>query len=177
MGENEYGGSAAVHWRTWRRLSHGAEFVNPIERVTLEGEAILRFDKALVARLVDHARNSPESRANYGDRDAKPALWLVGDAGVYLMSNGSPAIAHDGQILTAPADGCDSECDPVANWRPIHNLFAEGSDFALTIALANVEAALSEAHRQIVLVGNEDSYTIYGDVEYERICGRSMPLN
>jgi hypothetical protein len=151
--------------------------MNPNERITLEGEAILRFDKAFVARLVDHARSSPESRANYGEHDATPALWLVGDAGVYLMSNGSPPTSHSGQILTAPADGCDPQFDPVESWRPIHNLFAEGSDFALTIALADIDAALSEARDQIILVGSEDHYTIYSDIEYERISGRSVPLS
>jgi Protein of unknown function (DUF3085) len=149
--------------------------VNPTERITSEGEAILRFDKALVSRLVIHARNAPASQGPYEEGDAEPALWLVGDAGVYLISNGSPPVRRGRQILTAPAEGCDSQCDPVENWRPIHKLFDDGSDFALEIPLTQVEAALSKARSQIVLVGNGDHYSIYSDAEYERIAGGSAP--
>jgi len=164
------------------RDSARSNFVNRNDQSTSklnsDGEAILRFEKAVVRRLVEHARNAPKSRSAYGEQDAGPALWLVGDAGIYLMSNGLPPISHTGEILkgnggaktpylTAPAVGCD----PAEKWRPLHEVFSEGSDFVLAIPVAEIEAALSGARNQIVLVGNEDDYTLYSDVEYELIAG------
>jgi hypothetical protein len=66
---------------------------------TPNGEVVLKFDKAIVWRLVDHARNSPESLPSYGRARPKRALWLVGDSGIYLMSNGSPAIDEKGNLI------------------------------------------------------------------------------
>jgi hypothetical protein len=109
-------------------------------------------------------------------------LWLVGDAGIYLISNGLPPISHMGEILTgngeaktpyltAPAAGCDPRYDAVDNWRPLHKVFSEGSDFVLAIPVGEIETALSGSRSQIVLVGNEDRYALYSDVEYDTIAG------
>ena len=60
--------------------------------------------------------NSPRSRSWY-DEDVGALPALVGDAGIYLMSNGEPPIYHDGTLvkeadddrklqLTAEAEGC-----------------------------------------------------------------------
>lgn len=40
--------------------------------------------------MVEHARQAKEHRPTYGETNPKPALWLVKDTGVYLMSNGAP---------------------------------------------------------------------------------------
>jgi hypothetical protein len=45
----------------------------------------------MVWRLIDHATNSPKSVAYY-DEDVGRCLMLVGDAGIYLMSNSEPPI-------------------------------------------------------------------------------------
>jgi hypothetical protein len=164
------------------RDSARSNFVNPNDqpasKLNSAGEAILRFDKATVRRLVEHARNSPKSRSAYGEQDAGPALWLVGDAGIYLMSNGLPPISYTGEILkgngggktpylTAPAVGCDPRYDSAEKWWPLHEVFSEGSDFVLAIPIGEIETALSGSRFQIVLVGNEDGYALYSDVEYD----------
>jgi hypothetical protein len=85
-------------------------------------EVVLRFDLAIVRRLVDHARSSPEWFPTYGGTHAEPGLWLVADHGVYLMSNGRPAMDAKGnpipvngtrgiRRLIAMAEGCDPEVD------------------------------------------------------------------
>lgn len=57
----------------------------------------LHFDAAQVIRLLDHAKAAPRQRRRYDFCPVDPAgLWLVGDQGVYLMSNGDPALPRDG---------------------------------------------------------------------------------
>lgn len=155
-------------------------------RLTPDGRAILKFEKTTVWRLADHARNAPKSQKTYGQRRPKPALWLVGDAGVYLMSNGSPQISSEGRVprdgkateipyLTAPAEGCNPERDELDDWWPIHNALAEGSDFVHDIPLAVIETALDGCTNQIVLIGNEDGYDVLSDIEFGELeAGKSV---
>lgn len=148
-------------------------------RRTPEGEAILRFDRAMVWRLVDHARNAPSHLGSYGEKHAKAALWLVGDSGIYLMSNGSPPLLGDGKIveadkaklslrLVAYAEGCgpSNEFD---DWWPVHHMIAEGSDFSITIAMDRILEALESSSSQIVIVGTEEAISVYGDAEYSSV--------
>jgi hypothetical protein len=56
---------------------------------------ILTFDKAGVKELLAHAYASRLHRPCYADQPGdpvKPALHLVGDDGIYLMSNGIPPL-------------------------------------------------------------------------------------
>ena len=97
-------------------------------RLNSLGDAVLRFDKATVWRLVDHAQNSTEHLKSFRQRKAKPAIWLVGDAGIYLMSNGKPALLQTGFLakdeaieelrLVAHADGC-GPFDDIDDWTPL----------------------------------------------------------
>ena len=179
-------GVGSMVYTALSRDSARSNFVNRNDQSTSklnsDGEAILRFEKAVVRRLVEHARNAPKSRSAYGEQDAGPALWLVGDAGIYLMSNGLPPISHTGEILkgngaakipylTAPAAGCDPRYDAAETWRRLHKVFSDGSDFVLAIPIEEIEAALSASRSQIILVGKEDHYAVYSDVEYEATTG------
>jgi hypothetical protein len=52
---------------------------------------ILTFDRTQVEALLQHSVNSTSWRPTFeGKKSEKPGLWLVGDQGVYLMSNGNP---------------------------------------------------------------------------------------
>src|SRR3954469_1791707 len=54
---------------------------------------ILHFDQALVRQPLAHSQAAPARRAAFDQADpAGPGLWLVGDSGVYLMSNGLPGL-------------------------------------------------------------------------------------
>ena len=61
---------------------------------------IIHFERASVARLLAHSRAAPSHEPSYAERYANirptAGLWLVGDQGVYLMSNGRPALPMDG---------------------------------------------------------------------------------
>ena len=47
-----------------------------------------------VTPLLDHTEAAPRHRILYEQPDSEaPGLWLVGDQGVYLMSNGSPHLS------------------------------------------------------------------------------------
>ncbi len=136
-------------------------------RLTRDGKAVLWFDKSIVWRLVDHATNSPKTKPWYGE-DVGPCLMLVGDAGVYLMSNGDPPIFHDGTLireegndrkllLVANAEGCDSSAEFEA-WWPIHNAIDGGNDFSIPIPVEEVRAVLLNCHLALVIVADQEGY-------------------
>ena len=146
-------------------------------RITRDGKAVLWFDKSVVWRLVDHATNSPKKKLWYGE-DVGPCLMLVGDAGVYLMSNGDPPIFNDGTLvreegndrkllLVANAEGCDSSAEFEA-WWPIHNAIDGGNDFSVPIPVEEVRAALQSCHIALVIVADQEGYEIMTDVEFEK---------
>jgi hypothetical protein len=66
------------------------------------------------------ARGQADARANGGYRnphfglspgkDEEPGLWLVGDHGVYVMSNGH--IAYGERAMVVYADQCNPDTDP-----------------------------------------------------------------
>lgn len=156
-------------------LSALDSYLVAVHRLTPSGSAILIFDKALVWRLIDHARNAPQHLSSYGEK-SKAALWLVGDAGIYLMSNGSPPQLRDGSIksvaaagqsprLTAYAEGCGPG-DDVDNWWPIHNAIEGGDDFSRTIAIEHFSDSLRDADRKIVIVASREDQTIFSDVQW-----------
>jgi hypothetical protein len=59
-----------------------------------------------VQRLLEHSKAAPEHRPLYGQKvTAKPGLWLVGDQGVYLMSNGKPWLTDQPLSPTCPRCG------------------------------------------------------------------------
>lgn len=116
-------------------------------------EVVLRFDLTIVRQLIDHTSNSPEWVPTYGGTHAEPGLWLVADHGVYLMSNGRPAIDAKGnpipaddtpgtRRLIAMAEGCDPEVDAFEDWWAIHNALQGGNDFLEFIALEDLARVL-----------------------------------
>ncbi|MBS1722499.1 MAG: DUF3085 domain-containing protein [Armatimonadetes bacterium] len=62
----------------------------------------LSFDKALVQQLFGDSQAATEHKVAYeeylpkeeAERQRKPGLWLVGDSGVYLMSNSKDGVPH-----------------------------------------------------------------------------------
>lgn len=76
-------------------------------------EPNLIFDRDQVAELIRHAKESKDWRQAYGDESAPcPQLILVGSDGVYLMSNGIPALPSEQdpkRSKLAYAAGCNPE--------------------------------------------------------------------
>jgi hypothetical protein len=144
--------------------------------ITSDGRVILKFPFAAVWRMVDHARNSPKSLPNYAEKRPRPALWLVGDGGIYLMSNGSPAMGTDGKILrdtkraqrrfVVHAEGCNPDVNEFDNWWPVHNKIADGDDFSFTIALKALDETLPLCREHLVIVIGRNQYSIMPDTTY-----------
>jgi hypothetical protein len=147
---------------------------------TSDGYIVLKFDVATVWRLIDHARNSPVSLPSYGRVRPKKALWLVGDAGIYLMSNGSPAIDAKGNLikkkksvgiqrLVAPAFGCDPSYNAFEDWWPIHNAVDDGSDFSISISIKAFDTILPLCKTHIIILLSRAKYRITSDVDFMKI--------
>jgi hypothetical protein len=61
---------------------------------------ILRFKTKDIRKLIEHCRKSKKHGAAYGQGNG-PALWLVHDEGIYLMSNGIPAMPRANRVVYA----------------------------------------------------------------------------
>jgi hypothetical protein len=139
---------------------------------------VLFFDKLQVLHLINHAEASPEHRPTYFETTAGPALWLVGDKGIYLMSNGAPAMLANGELdasggqksqrlFVCYAEGCHREDDPVEYWWPIHNAVSDGDDFSITVdQLAEVRDVIERSYEHIVLVTDGDACKVYTESEF-----------
>lgn len=160
-------------------LSSVDGYIAATKRKTASGEAILKFDKSAVWRLVDHSQNAKKSIRSFGEKRAKRCLWLVGDSGIYLMSNGLPPMLEDGRVVTlakangkrrfvAYAEGCGPD-DDLDHWWSVHGLVAEGSDFSLGIPLSFFRRALDLARTNIVVVGSENGVHILSDGEFAEL--------
>ena len=89
-------------------------------------------------------------------------LWLVGDEGVYIMSNGRPALLVDTgpRHLTAPAAECDPERDPHGWWTTKCATFG-GDDGVVFLGRAFGEALLKrERHGRVCLDLTPDAVLI-----------------
>lgn len=71
--------------------------------------AKLMFEAAALRELWNHAKEAPDHRQGF-DGSAEPALLLVKDEGIYLMSNGVPHLPHK---RPAPNGSHDIDCSKV----------------------------------------------------------------
>lgn len=79
--------------------------------------AVLRFEAGDVRRIVTHAKTSLTHSMGWGEEDSHAAVFLAGDHGVYLMSNGEPRdkrCDHPRRNFVAYAKGINPETD--AGW-------------------------------------------------------------
>ena len=151
------------------------------ERIGSDGHVFLRFDKTGVWRIFDHSRNSPKSLPFY-EIDTGPALWLVGDKGIYLMSNGNPRLGFDGlnipqgrereiRSLTVHANGCDPDIVDFELWWKVHCAINDGSDFCYPLECGLFEDVLEHSDTEIVIVVGEDDIAIHSDREFRATFG------
>lgn len=74
--------------------------------------AMLHFDQDRLKQLIAHAKSAPKHKALWQQPETnQPGLWLVGDHGVYLMSNGNPGFMEGNGNFVAYAKGCDPNVD------------------------------------------------------------------
>jgi hypothetical protein len=120
----------------------------------------LSFDRAGVMRLLAHAKAAPAHQPTYGEKGpVGPALWIVGDQGVYLMSNGKPGLLATGarykpnQQFVVYAKEIDPTVLPFDTWWERKRQSFGGDDGADSIAVAEIESALATytAERALML--------------------------
>lgn len=114
----------------------------------------LTFDVKLVQQLLDDSKNAKEWRLAYGEysdkAEARPGLWIVGDQGVYLMSNSKDGVLKDGSTpenpshLVAYAHQCDPTGDFDTWWENKRAAFG-GDDGVEFLSAEFIEAALAQA--------------------------------
>lgn len=137
----------------------------------------LPFDKSAVLRLIAHAEASPGHLPSFDRPVPEPALWLVGDKGIYLMSNGLPALLADGELdtsggetsrrrLVCYAGGCSVE-DHVDDWWPIHEAICGGDDFCITVdRLADLRDAVEQSDGHVLVVTDGEVWEAYTESEF-----------
>lgn len=96
----------------------------------------LTFKTNDVLRCVNHALESEKwGMGNETDIPPQPALYLVHDTGVYLMSNGNPGdwIAENESCYVAYADGCHPKIDEY--YYETSRVLVGGDDFVEIIPI------------------------------------------
>ena len=110
---------------------------------------------------IDARMNGGFRNPHYGlapGKDEKPGVWLVGDEGVYIMSNGKLADGQRSFVIYA------EECDPKTNpdyWHYKRQYFGgdDGIDFLnAELILRSIEAQSSATHLTIEMT--DDSMAI-----------------
>jgi hypothetical protein len=122
----------------------------------------LMFDLAALRPIVEHALSASEHAPVFGQTPPiAPALWLVKDDGIYLMSNGRPRqIADDsfpndqdqhGQSLVVYAEGFDpTKADSTAVWYAARDAVG-GDDFGEPLPAEWFKDALDRGASTITL--------------------------
>jgi Protein of unknown function (DUF3085) len=106
----------------------------------------ITFDRAGVERLIAHAKAAPEHSLAFGEKaPALPGLWIVGDEGVYLMSNGKPGLPLDenGKQFMVYADQINPLTMAFDDWWANKRTAFGGDDGADMIPLSEIEQALA----------------------------------
>lgn len=110
---------------------------------------------------IDALMNGGFRNPHYGlapGKDEKPGIWLVGDEGVYIMSNGQLADGQRSLVIYA------EECDPKTNpdyWHYKRQYFGgdDGIDFLdAELLVRSIETLPSPTHLTIAMT--DDSMSI-----------------
>ncbi len=120
----------------------------------------LVFKSADLLRVVEHSLAAPKQGEQLVDyRDGKaitapveaPAVLLVHDDGVYLMSNGEPRdIVNGTSSYVAHAEGCNPKAD--SDWYETSRQLVGGDDFGEHLPWAADIKALIDAGRQQIII-------------------------
>lgn len=126
----------------------------------------LHFLKQDVQKILEHTKTSKHHIAIYEEESTKrPGILIVGDEGVYLMSNGEPGLLQDGALgeptpeqpaFVVYATECNPKTSPFEEWRQIKEESFGGSDGVEFLETDFIEAALLRPGEYIQLEVNEE---------------------
>ena len=139
----------------------------------------LHFDRAIVEQLLKHATEAPDRALTTEDPETKkPGLWLVGDHGVYLMSNGAPPLlgAFGGAAMIASAVEADAHKLPFDQWwKAKQESFGpdDGVEFIDAAELATALATYRPGEALMLDVTPQEIRTI----EYAAAGGAAPPID
>jgi hypothetical protein len=110
----------------------------------------LHFDRTGVERLLAHTREAPaHTPINNDPASAAPGLNLVGDDGIYLLSNGNPPLlveAGKPRNVVCHATEANAETLPFQQWWDVKNAAFGGDDGGEFLSAAAIVAALKTYH-------------------------------
>lgn len=118
--------------------------------------------RAVILRgRIDAFLNGGFRNPHYGlapGKDEKPGLWLVGDEGVYILSNGK--LAEEQRPLVVYAEECDPKSNPdYWHYKRQHFGADDGIDFLDAKMLVTLIAAAPDA-TDITITMTDDSIAI-----------------
>jgi hypothetical protein len=103
----------------------------------------LHFDRAGVERLLAHTLAATEHNPTFGETKPKAALWLVGDDGVYLMSNGKPGLPHEDGSHVVYAREVNPKLLPFEQWWEAKQRSYGGDDGCDALPARSIATALA----------------------------------
>ena len=121
--------------------------------------ALLKFNAAAVKPLIEHAMAAKSHRTEYcGVQMCKgAALMLVGDQGVYLMSNGLPGLPAGKHVVYA--EGHNPEQDP--DWYEAKRDSFGGDDGVEFIeCLAAIRLFIEQGYPHVLVEITEDKVEV-----------------
>lgn len=108
--------------------------------------ALFAFKIEDVRRCVEHSKAAPEQMKYWGEEIKEPSLLLVGDRGVYLMSNGTPRDIVEGiSSFCAYADGIDPRVNK--DWYDAKRDLYGGDDGGDVLPISMFESVLDAAKK------------------------------
>lgn len=146
--------------------------------------ATLKFPADIVRTLLAHAFAAPghelsfeQRAARYGrkkmferqpgeERHGKPGLWLVKDDGIYLMSNGIPALLIEDDKpdhVCAYAKGYDPHVDGDV-WTACRNAVG-GDDFSEWFDAQEIAGLMRPLHRFLIIEASDTAFRLDAAVD------------
>jgi hypothetical protein len=117
--------------------------------------AIIQFKAAEVAQAIAHAETAETNHIAYTNAITKPGLWLVGDEGVYLTSNGS--FSEHLKDPIAYAVGINPMVDDSDTWADAKDRVFGGDDGVVDVpGIDELKERIASGVEFICLDMNED---------------------
>jgi hypothetical protein len=117
------------------------------------------FDAELVLLLLNNSLTAKEWRRTYwfsDESEEQPGLWLVGDRGVYLISNSKEGVLKPESTPERPSHvvAYARECDPTTddNWVENKIKYFGGDDLVYFVDAESIQRGLAQAENGFLTI-------------------------